>query len=87
MAPHRSRLVIDDARSEASSFRDRSSGIPSTSAPSKARRNGNHTVAGTTLKDVISVAQFAAIHQEVQEEQEKVDLTPALPSTLLKQVW
>ena len=52
MAPQRSRMVLEDSRSEASSSKEK----PIVAIPTKTRRSGNITAARTSLKDV-TVAQ------------------------------
>ncbi|MCJ1428678.1 hypothetical protein MMC29_006589 [Sticta canariensis] len=52
MAPQRSRMVLEDPRSEASSSKEK----PIAAIPTKTRRSGNITSARSSLKDV-TVAQ------------------------------
>lgn len=49
MAPQRSRIALEDSRSEASSSKEKQIAA----MPTKARRNGNNAVARSSLKDVM----------------------------------
>lgn len=48
MAPQRSRVALEDSRSEASSSKEKQIAV----VPTKARRNGNIAAARSSLKDV-----------------------------------
>ena len=76
MPPQRTRLIIDDARSEASSTRDRTGGNQTISANCKSKRNGNNILANSAPKDFTSTAPAASQCQETQDDQPKVDSIP-----------
>ena len=82
MPPPRTRLIIDDAKSEASNTRDRTGGVPNISANYKNKRNGNSALAGCTFKDVTSAAQAVEHLQEVQYDLPKVSSIPTAPDSL-----
>ncbi|KAG8531643.1 uncharacterized protein KY384_003274 [Bacidia gigantensis] len=72
MPPQRSRYLLDDAKSEASSTRDRIGGFPVVSNASRNKRNGGNSGVGSTLKDATSVSQLNADQLEAQDDSPKV---------------
>ena len=73
MPPQRTRNIADDSRSEASSTREKYSGLFSSQMASKGRRNGPGNIgAASNLKEVTNADQSKSGQQDAPEDDKRV---------------